>query len=635
LTIELTVTMRLTILYQDADIIVVDKPAGIPTHAADPRDPYPADALRIVQAQTGLAYLGMHQRLDAETSGVLLFAARREANAALARAFEGREVRKVYLALVHGRPRQDAGVIDAPIIRDRGERYRIAAAGDPAGLAARTRYRVVATADGQSQTADGRPPTADRRRPNADRGRRTKAEERPVHDAARNTQYATRNTQHTSRLTFDVSRFTLLELIPETGRPHQIRVHLAQIGCPVVGDPLYGPPGEAAPRLCLHAHQLTVPHPATGQPVTFTAAAPGVFGPAAPAVLTGRGEEGVPSASTGRERGSGSAGGDAVALLRLAIERRAPLAADPDTNIYRLVNAAGDGLPRLTVDRYGPVLVASQYDGDAVGAPSPLLQNLVEALTGVAGVTSLYIKHRPPTASRLSEAELAALAPSQPRQGPARDEFIAHEDGLAYVIRPGAGLSVGLFPDMRETRGRVRAWARGRRVLNCFAYACGFGVAATAGGASRVLNLDLSRSALDWGKASYRANGFAPDDHDFVFGDVFDWLARLARRDERFDLVILDPPGFSRTKTRSFSAARDYSELAGLASRVVAPDGLVLACCNVAELPWRTFRDRVLKGMSDAGRSAEVVGVFHEPAVDFPIPTGGESYLKILAAQLV
>ena len=80
-------------------------PIGIPTHAADPHDPYPSDALRIVQRQTGLAYLGMHQRLDADTSGVLLFSARPEANRGLAAAFEGRAVRKVYLALVRGAPR--------------------------------------------------------------------------------------------------------------------------------------------------------------------------------------------------------------------------------------------------------------------------------------------------------------------------------------------------------------------------------------------------------------------------------------------------------------------------------------------------------------------------------------------------
>jgi len=79
--------MQIPILYQDAAIVVVNKPAGIPTHAADPADPYAGDALRMVQAQTCLPYLGMHQRLDAETSGVLLFSAQREANRSLAASF--------------------------------------------------------------------------------------------------------------------------------------------------------------------------------------------------------------------------------------------------------------------------------------------------------------------------------------------------------------------------------------------------------------------------------------------------------------------------------------------------------------------------------------------------------------------
>jgi 23S rRNA (cytosine1962-C5)-methyltransferase len=180
----------------------------------------------------------------------------------------------------------------------------------------------------------------------------------------------------------------------------------------------------------------------------------------------------------------------------------------------------------------------------------------------------------------------------------------------------------------------VRAWATGLRVLNCFAYTCGFGVAATAGHARRVLNVDLSKAALAWGQENYRLNDFEPDPYDFVYGDVFDWLARLARRADLFDLVILDPPGFSKTKSRSFNAAHDYAGLAALAARVTAREGLLLACCNLAELPWRAFRNRVLAGLAEAGRTAEIAGVYHEPAIDHPLPLGGESYLKMLAVRL-
>ena len=339
-------------------------------------------------------------------------------------------------------------------------------------------------------------------------------------------------------------------------------------------------------------------------------------------------------------------------LIRLAVERRAPLAADPGTTIYRVINAAGDALPGLTADRFGEALVVSLYDDDDSIPPQPIPAGLAPTLAQAAGLASVYVKYRPRQASRVGEAEMAALAPPLPVYGPdletlRREQtsevvptfgwpeisevsgFLGSEEGLNYLIRSTDGLSSGLFADMREGRARVRAWAEGKTVLNTFAYTCGFGVAAMAGGAARVLNLDLSRSVLAWGQENYRLNGFEPDGRDFVFGDVFDWLARFARRGEAFDLVILDPPSFSTTKTTRFSAAKDTAQLAELAARVVSPGGQLLACSNLAELPWRAFRERVLAGVASAGRPAAVAGVHHEPELDFP-SRGQPPRLKML-----
>ncbi|HEX9115367.1 MAG TPA: class I SAM-dependent methyltransferase [Anaerolineae bacterium] len=618
--------MQIRILYQDDDIVVVDKPAGLPTHAVEADDPYPADALHVTQAQLGLSYLGMHQRLDAETSGVLLFAARREANAALAEAFAGRDVEKTYLALVHGVPKNRAGRIDAPIAREHGERYRVTKAHDRHGQPAVTQYRVLETSPDE--------------------------------------------------------RFSLLEVKPETGRTHQIRLHLAHLGTPVVGDSLYGAagperkgaagqsgtvpanrghalpasaggrprgkhatsrasgpgarqitggdsprPAPPAPRLGLHAYKLTVPHPAGGERLTFTAPPPALFR----RVAAGLPELALAAAQRHVRRVKPAAPGLAE-IFALARERREPLAGDPETTIYRLFNAAADGLPGLTVDRYGDTLVVGVYDES--GRPEPLAPALLEGLAEASGSAAVYVKYRQRQASRVDEEALPSLAPVRPVLGADRGEFAAFEDGLAYLVRPGEGWNPGIFPDMREMRGRVRAWAPGKRVLNCFAYTCGFGVAATAGGAERVVNLDVSRPILERGRENYRANGFTPDDHDFLYGDAFDWLERLGRRHDLFDIVILDPPGFARTKQHVFSAAQNYGKLAGIAAQVTAPGGLLIACCNVAELSWRSFRDKVVAGLDEAWRASEIIGVYHAPALDFPSPAGQESYLKILVARL-
>lgn len=573
--------MRIKILYRDDDIIVVDKPAGIPTHAPEPSDPYPSDAVRIVQRQEGLSYLGMHQRLDADTSGALLFSARPEANRSLAATFEGRAARKVYFAAVLGAPEVDESTIVAPIARDRDGRYKVTAAKDPAGQPARTRCRVV-DKGWTGKKGQGMP-------------------------------------------------FAVIEAIPETGRTHQIRLHLAHVGLPVLGDVLYGGKAGGFPRLCLHAAELTIPHPTTGKRITFRAPLPAPLDH----LVTGVPEPALQVLSRGAQhiRRAWAETPDLVrGLVKLAVERRAPLAADPDTTLYRVIHAGGDALPGLTADRFGDALVVSLYDDDDILPPQPIPEGLASMLAHATGATSVYVKYRPRQASRVPEEEMDSLAPPQPVFGPDLGRevpgFLAREDGLNYLIRSTGGLSSGLFADMRESRGRVRAWAQDKTVLNTFAYTCGFGVAALAGGAARVLNLDLARSVLAWGQENYRLNGFEPDDRDFVFGDVFDWLARFARRGEVFDLVILDPPSFSKTKTARFSAAKDYAQLAELAAKVVSPDGEMLACSNLAELPWRAFRERVLAGVAAAGRGGRIAGVYHEPAVDFP--RAGEPYLKML-----
>jgi 23S rRNA (cytosine1962-C5)-methyltransferase len=142
---------------------------------------------------------------------------------------------------------------------------------------------------------------------------------------------------------------------------------------------------------------------------------------------------------------------------------------------------------------------------------------------------------------------------------------LVHEEGVPYRVRLADGLSTGLFLDQRLNRRRVRELSRGRSVLNLFAYTGPFTVAAVAGGALRTCTLDVAAPALTWAEQQVRALG-APGQHDFVRADVFGWLRAHQTKGERFDLVIVDPPTYSKTKHTRWTSGADWIELTSLAA---------------------------------------------------------------------
>lgn len=566
------------LIFQDENIIVVNKPAGLNVHSDEGIGP---DVVSLLKRQLDLTYLGVHHRLDREVSGVLALSARSDANPKMALAFEERQTQKEYLAIVAGKPPRKAGIIDAPLAPRKDGSWQVVAPDAKGAKPALTRYRL----EGQG------------------------------------------------------AGYSLLHLTLETGRTHQLRVHLAHINCPIIGDTLYGPGVKAKitsfanfPRLLLHAVRLTLP----GQPV-FEAAPPAIFEraqqsrPLPELELSARLEkEGISTLQAEEQLGLRG-------LLELARDRRAPLANDPtfENTAYRLVNAAADGLPGITLDCFGSALVLNCYD-PALEISHPAFKLILEVIGKIWPDTSVYAKFRPRQTSQLGENVPLEIAPPLPLIGPqtAPESLIVQENGLNYVIRPGEGLSPGLFLDMREMRAQVRDWANAKTILNCFSFSCAFGVAGMAGGAKRVLNLDAARRMLEWGKENYRVNNFMPDDFDFVDGDVFDWLNRFAKKPQTFDIVILDPPSYSTTRKTRWSAEQHYDKLVKAAAKIVAPGGMLLACSNHAGLTRKNFRQMVLKGIEEAERKAEISGTYQEPNLDFPRPTNSEGYLKILALRL-
>ena len=281
--------------------------------------------------------------------------------------------------------------------------------------------------------------------------------------------------------------------------------------------------------------------------------------------------------------------------------------APEDTTCYRWLDD-----PSVTVDRFGAVAVLSLYDerNDE--------RALAEELASQSGIEAVYVKRRPREARKLANEAADELAPPLPMIGKAVESLIVTELGARFEIRPGNGLSVGLYLDARDARAWVRANAKGRTVLNTFSYTCGFGVVARLGEATRAVNVDASRKVLDWGERNHAINELSVDRYDFISGDTFDWLGRFAKKGEQFDLVILDPPGFATTKTSRFTAERDYHRLVSAAEKVTASKGLMLAMCNV-EQSTREFEDQLTRGLGS--RKAREVTRFGASAVDFGQPS--------------
>jgi 23S rRNA (cytosine1962-C5)-methyltransferase len=155
-------------------------------------------------------------------------------------------------------------------------------------------------------------------------------------------------------------------------------------------------------------------------------------------------------------------------------------------------------------------------------------------------------------------------------------------------------------------------------VLNTFAYTCAFSVCAARVGA-RATSLDVSKKYLEWGRRNFALNGLAPEPHDFVYGDVFDWLKRWGKKGRKFQLVILDPPTFSRTRERGeFRARSDYGALVKAALPVLARPGVLLASTNAAGWPAEDFVETVTAAVHAA--QGNILRQHFCPAPpDFPI----------------
>ena len=317
------------------------------------------------------------------------------------------------------------------------------------------------------------------------------------------------------------------------------------------------PPRRQIGRLFLHRAEIRVRHPYTGKSVTVTAPLPQAFAAAL------------------------SAGDLLEDYLQVALQARLPCLLEPGTDAFRLFTGKFEGIPGLVAEKGGPVIVLQTHQGKFQG-DRDRIRRIGKWYARTFGAAAVYhkrfIKGRDRTAD--DDPGLHAAAPLMGR--PIADQVTVRENDLLFLIRPHEGYSMGLFLDQRENRCRIGELAAGKRVLNAFAYTCGFSVAAAAGGADHTVSVDISARALDWGRRNFAANGISLDNHLFLRSEVFSYLARARRQNRSFEVIILDAPTFARSKrpARVFAIDEHLEPLVAEAAAVLAPGGTMLVCTN-------------------------------------------------------
>jgi len=298
-----------------------------------------------------------------------------------------------------------------------------------------------------------------------------------------------------------------------------------------------------------------------------------------------------------------------------------------DSDGVRLIHGEADGLPGLVVDRYGDLLSA-QFLSTGTERFKPVI---ADALLQATGCSRLY--ERSDAGVRTLEGLPAATGWLRGSGGDT--EVTIREHGWRLTVDVREGHKTGFYLDQRDNRARLAGWVRHfgiKRVLNCYSYTGGFGVAALAGGAEAIVSVDSSAPALARASAHVALNGHDPARHQAVDADVNAYLREAIAKGEHFDAIVLDPPKFAPTVAHAERAARAYKDINRLGLKLLAHGGLLLTFSCSGGIGAELFHKIVAGAAMDAGVDGAILARL-EGAPDHPttlmFPEG--EYLKGLA----
>ncbi|WP_339253253.1 class I SAM-dependent rRNA methyltransferase [Sporosarcina sp. FSL W8-0480] len=308
-----------------------------------------------------------------------------------------------------------------------------------------------------------------------------------------------------------------------------------------------------------------------------------------------------------------------------ALSRRESFFEDSETTAFRVFNGEGDGIGGLTIDYFDGFYMVSWYSEGIYS----MKHHVYGVLDKLVDYKAIYEKKRFDTKGQYIEQD--DFVKGTPGDFP----IIVKENGMNFAVDLNDGAMTGIFLDQRDVRKALRdKYSDGKHVLNTFSYTGAFSVAAALGGARETTSVDLAKRSLPKTIEQFSVNGIDYEAQNIKVMDVFDYFRYAKRHELKFDVVVLDPPSFARSKKYTFSTAKDYPALLEDAIAITEKNGIIVASTNNASFSMKKFKSFIDKGFADAGSRYKILEESSLPKDfrtnrDFP----EFNYLKVVILQ--
>lgn len=313
--------------------------------------------------------------------------------------------------------------------------------------------------------------------------------------------------------------------------------------------------------------------------------------------------------------------------LIVAINKRTKFFNDPETNCFRLFNGEGDGIGGFTIEYFDAYLVINWYS-QGIYKFKEIIIDCLKQLTCFKGI---YEKKRFSQEGKYIEEDDFLMGER------AQMPLIVKENGVNFAVYLNDGAMVGVFLDQREVRKAIRdRYSNGKRVLNTFSYTGAFSVFASLGGAEMTTSVDLANRSLPKTIEQFRVNGIDDTKEEIVVDNVFNYFKYAEKKGLSFDLSILDPPSFAKSKNFKFSAEKDYKDLLKETILITENRGVIVASTNGAGFDMKKFKSFVSAAFKETGYEYKILEEYSLPDDFKTIDEFKEgNYLKVLFIRCI